>query len=141
MNMSENKKLMAGVFAELANGNGKPFVEALGEDVRWTIIGDTAWSGTWKGIEAVREELLDPLFAQFEGHYRAQAVRLIAEGDWVVIESRGDVTTRAGKPYRNAYCYVCRIADAKVRELTEYCDTQLLTRALDPPPAAQPAST
>lgn len=44
-----------------------------------------------------------------------------------MIESHGDVHTKAGKPYRNSYCYVCKLANGQVRELTEYCDTQLLT--------------
>jgi ketosteroid isomerase-like protein len=130
---AENKQLMEGVFAKLAKGDGRPFVEALAEDVRWTIIGNTAWSGTWTGLASVQIELLDPLFAQFASTYRGRAVRLIAEGDWVVIESRGDVTTTSGAPYRNTYCYVCRLEDGKVKEITEYCDTKLLTETLSPP--------
>ena len=133
MTAAENKQVMQDVFAELAEGNGRPFVEAMAEDVRWTIIGDTAWSGTWEGLASVQIELLDPLFAQFATTYRNNAIRLIAEGDWVVIESRGDVETTARGPYRNTYCYVCRLEDGKVKEITEYCDTKLLTEALSPP--------
>lgn len=133
MTAAENKRLMQGIFEELALGNGKPFVEALAEDVRWTIIGGTAWSRTWEGFEAVRRRLLDPLFAQFETTYRARAVRVIAEDDLVVIESRGDVMTKSGKPYRNTYCNVYRLEDRKVKEITEYCDTQLLTQVLSAP--------
>jgi uncharacterized protein len=136
---TENKRLMEDVFAELAKGNGRPFVAALAEDVRWTIIGSTAWSQSWEGFEAVRRDLLDPLFAQFETDYRNRAVRLIAEGDFVVIESRGDVITKSGKPYRNAYCYVCRLDHGRVSEITEYCDTELLTEALMPPEATAAA--
>jgi uncharacterized protein len=133
---AENKALMRDVFAELADGNGRPFVDALAEDVRWTIIGSTEWSGSWEGKPAVREKLLDPLFAQFATRYRNTAIRLIAEDDYVVIECRGNVTTKAGQPYNNTYCYVCRLEGGKVRELTEYCDTELLTKALTPPWAA-----
>jgi uncharacterized protein len=133
MTTAVNKRLMEGIFDELARGNGKPFVEALAEDVRWTIIGGTAWSRTWKGFEAVRRDLLDPLFGQFETTYSAKAIRVIAEGDFVVIESRGDVTTKSGKPYRNTYCNVYRLKKGKVVEITEYCDTQLLAQVLSPP--------
>jgi hypothetical protein len=133
LNAARNKQLMKDVFAELAKGNGEPFVEVLAEDVSWTIIGNTPWSRTWNGLASVQIELLDPLFAQFGSRYRAEAVHLIAEGDHVVIESRGDVTTKAGRPYRNSYCYVCRFEDGKIRELTEYCDTELLTEVLAPP--------
>jgi ketosteroid isomerase-like protein len=132
----ENKQLMRDVFAELAKGDGGPFVEVLAEDVRWTIIGSTEWSGSWEGKQAVRAKLLDPLFAQFATRYRNTAIRLIAEGDCVVIECRGNVITKAGQPYNNTYCYVCRLEDGKVHELTEYCDTELLTKALTPPWAA-----
>jgi ketosteroid isomerase-like protein len=51
---------------------------------------------------------------------------LIAEDDYVVVECRGEVTTKSGKPYNNTYCYVCRISDGKLKELTEYMDTQLV---------------
>jgi uncharacterized protein len=130
---AENKQLMQEVFDELAVGNGIPFVDALADDIRWQIIGSTEWSGTWEGKTAVREKLLDPLFAQFETRYRNTAIRLIAEDDYVVIECRGDVITKSGKPYRNTYCYVCRLDGGRVLELTEYCDTELLTKALTPP--------
>jgi ketosteroid isomerase-like protein len=133
MDAAENKELIRGAYAELEKGNGKPFVDLLGDDIRWRIIGTTEWSGTWEGKGAVQRGLLDPLFAQFATPYRSRAVRLIAEGDYVVIECRGDVTTKDGRPYRNTYCYVCRLDGGKVRELTEYCDTELLTRALTPP--------
>jgi ketosteroid isomerase-like protein len=131
---AENKQQMERIYEELAQGNGAPFVEALAPDVRWTIIGSTAWSGTWEGFESVRTGLLDPLMAQFADGYRGRAVRVLADGDHVVIESRGDATTKAGKPYRNSYCLVFRLEGGKVRELTEYCDTELLTEALAPPP-------
>jgi len=130
---AENKAAMQEVFGELAKGNGRPFLDVLADDIRWRIIGTTEWSGTWEGKTAVRERLLDPLFDQFATTYRNRAIRLIAEDDYVVIECRGDVTTKSGKPYRNTYCYVCRLDGGKVRELTEYCDTELLTKALTPP--------
>jgi uncharacterized protein len=135
MGATENKEIVDGTFAELAKANGKPFLDLLGEDIRWQIIGTTDWSGTWEGKETVRRDLLDPLFAQFATPYRNRAIRLVAEDDYVVIECRGDVTTKEGRPYRNTYCYVCRLDDGKVRELTEYCDTELLTKALTPPRA------
>jgi uncharacterized protein len=138
MGATENKQLMQDVFDELAKGNRARFGEAMAEDVSWTIIGAGDWSGTWEGLESVRGDLFGPLFAQFATTYRAHLLRLIAEGDWVVIESRGDAITKTGKPYRNTYCYVCRLEGGKVKEVTEYCDTQLIAEALPPPehPAA-----
>jgi ketosteroid isomerase-like protein len=133
MDATENGRLMRDAFDQLANGNGKPFMDRLGEDVRWTIIGTTAWSRTYEGKKAVRDELMRPLFAQFADRYTNRATRIVAEGDVVVIECRGRVATKAGKAYNQTYCYVCRLAEGKVRELTEYLDTEMLSTALDPP--------
>ena len=42
-------------------------------------------------------DLMRPLFAQFAGQYTNSAHRFIAEGDWVVVECRGKVNTKAGQ--------------------------------------------
>jgi len=130
MGAAENKQLMQNIFSELSKGNGKPFVESLADDICWTIIGSTKWSRTYRGKEAVLTELLRPLFAQFADQYTNTAHRFIAEDDYVVVECRGRVTTKSGTPYNNTYCWVCRVADGKLRELTEYLDTELVTAAL-----------
>jgi len=128
---SGNKQLMQRIFSELAKGNGKPFVESLADNVCWTIIGTTKWSKSYHGKQAVLAELLRPLFAQFADQYTNTAHRFVAEGDCVVVECRGRVTTKSGKPYNNSYCWVCRIVDGKLLDLTEYCDTELITAALN----------
>jgi ketosteroid isomerase-like protein len=133
MSAAENKQLMQQIFAELSKGNGKAFRDSLAEDFRWTLTGTTKWSKTYEGKQAVLNDLLRPLFAQFADQYTNVAHRFIAEGEYVVVECRGRVTTKAGKPYNNVYCWVCRIAGGKLRELTEYMDTELVARALGSP--------
>lgn len=133
MSATENTQLMQQIFAELSKGNGKAFRDSLAEDFRWTLTGTTKWSKTYEGKAAVLNDLLRPLFAQFADQYTNTAHRFIAECEFVVVECRGRVTTKAGKPYNNVYCWVCRIADGKLRELTEYMDTELVARALGSP--------
>jgi uncharacterized protein len=137
MTAGQNKQLMQEIFSELSNGNAEPFREAMAEDFCWTIIGNTPWSGTYRGKQAVLGELMAPLFAQFADRYTNSADRLIAEDDYVVVECRGRVTTKAGTPYNNSYCYVCRLRDGKLRELTEYCDTEQISTVLAPPHAVK----
>ena len=127
---SENKQLMKGIFAELSQGNSQPFLDALGDDVRWTISGSSKWSRTFEGKQAVLTQLMAPLFALFADRYKAVASRIIADADYVVVEAKGSVTTKTGKPYNNSYCWIFRIEGGKVREITEYLDTELVTAAL-----------
>ena len=129
----DNKRLMQDIFAELAKGNGRPLVDSMAEDFSWTIAGRSAWSRTWQGKQAVVNDLLRPLSARFADTYTNEAQRFIAEGEHVVVECRGRATTQAGQRYDNSYCFVCRIADGKLRELTEYMDTELAMSALGAP--------
>ncbi len=133
MSAAENKKLLQDVFSELANGNSRPFVESLSDEVRWTIIGTTKWSGTFDGKAAVLGKLLAPLSAQIADRVRVTAYRFIAEDDFVVVEGRGQNTTKTGKPYNNTYCWIYRLSNGKIQELTEYMDTQLAATALGDP--------
>jgi uncharacterized protein len=131
MSAAEDKQLIQNIFSELAKGNGKPLVEAMADDFCWTVTGSTKWSRTYCGKQAVLTELLRPLVSLFADRYTNIAHRIIAEDDYVVIECRGSVTTKAGMPYNNKYCWVCRMADGKLRELTEYMDTELARAALE----------
>lgn len=128
-----NKLLMQDIFAEMAQGNGRPFIDAMADDFVWVMPGGGTWSGAWHGKEVVRKQLLRPLFARFADTYTNEAQRFIAEGDHVVVQCRGKVTTTHGQPYDNHYCFVCRLAGGQLRELTEYMDTELAAKVLGAP--------
>ena len=127
---ARNKQLMQAAFAELAKGNTAAMRELYADDVRCTLTGTTRWSKTYVGKQALRDELFGPLFALFADTYTATAQRILAEDDLVVVECRGRVTTKTGKPYHNIYCIVYRLTDGKIKELTEYCDTALIEAVL-----------
>jgi ketosteroid isomerase-like protein len=133
MSTAQNKSLLANVFAETSKGNGRPFVDALADDVTWTIKGTTSWSKSYVGKRAVLKELLGPLNAQLADGNTITASRLIAEDDLVVVEGQGHNRTKTGKTYANTYCWVFRFQGGKVIELTEYADTALIESALQPP--------
>jgi uncharacterized protein len=141
MSVTANKQLMENIFAALAEGNGKVFLDHLAENFCWTITGSSAWSGTYRGKQVVQTDLLHPLFSQFAERYTNRAHRFIAEGEHVVVECRGNTTTKAGQSYRNSYCWICRIQDGKLAELTEYLDTRLVDQVLDPPPVSHAADS
>ena len=126
MSTSENKQLIQEIFAELAKGNSEALVEALADNVVWHVTGTTKFSKSYRGKASLMNDLVGPLFSQFEDQYRNVADRFIAEDNYVVVECRGQATTKTGKPYNNKYCFVFRLEDGKIREVTEYMDTQLV---------------
>ena len=128
MSTAENKRLMQQIFAELAKGNSEALANALADDVVWHVTGTTKFSGSYNGKSALINNLLTPLFSQLEGQYKNDADRFIADEDYVAVEYRGNSTTKRGVPYNNKYCFVFRLEDGKIKEVTEYMDTELVVK-------------
>lgn len=130
MSANDNKRIVRNNFEGLAKGNGAPLLESLADDVQWTIIGTSVLSRTFDGKQAVIEGLLVPFReALVDGHIHIHVDNLVAEGDYVVVQGHGEAMTKRGVAYNNTYCWVYRFRDGRIAALTEYLDTELVTRA------------
>jgi ketosteroid isomerase-like protein len=129
MGAAENKQLIQTMFAELSKGNAEAFLGNMADNIRFTIIGTTKYSGTFNGKQELISKLLAPLTAQLEGGLTITPDNFIADGDYVAMQARGKSTTKTGKSYNNTYCQVFRLTNDKVQEVTEYLDTELVTSA------------
>jgi uncharacterized protein len=129
MGAAENKQFISNMFIELSKGNGEAFLGSIADDVRYTIIGTTKYSGTFNGKQELINKLLGPLTAQLEGGIAVTPDNLIADGDYVAMQAHGKAQSKNGRSYDNTYCHVFRIANGKVQEVTEYLDTELVTSA------------
>jgi uncharacterized protein len=102
----------------------------MDDDIRWTLIGSTKFSGAFNGKKELLDKLIYPIFASMETMGRGTTDNVVAEGDYVVVQTRGTGRrAKTGKDYNNTYCIVYRLAGGKVKEVTEYCDTELITAA------------
>jgi ketosteroid isomerase-like protein len=132
MSASQNKQLLQDIFAGLARSDARPFVDAMADDFRWTMIGSNKWARTYEGKAAVIGELFAALRRKMD-RITTVAHRFIADGDHVVVEARGANTTKDGRPYCNSYCFVFRVTGGKLAELTEYMDSELAAAVLGDP--------
>ncbi|HYE42480.1 MAG TPA: nuclear transport factor 2 family protein [Caulobacteraceae bacterium] len=137
MDTDSNRQVIERIFEGLARGDSSAFRDSLADDVVWRVPGEGVWSGVYAGRESLMKDLLRPVFAQFADTYLNTAENIIVEGDRAVVECRGSVTTKAGRPYNNNYCWVCRFRDGKLVEIVEYMDTALAADVLEPPPQRQ----
>ena len=127
MTKIDNKRAMEEVYGELQKGNPEPFVTSLADDVSWTAIGSTRYSHTYRGKEVVLQHLAE-VRSQLEQRIRIRVQRIIADGDWVAVQGTGVARTKTGVDYNNTYCWVLGLnEDGKIREVTEYLDTELIT--------------
>ncbi|MEO8605235.1 MAG: GNAT family N-acetyltransferase [bacterium] len=120
-------------FDAVGRGDVAPLVDLLAADVAYTLIGSTALSGTHRGRDAVLRDLFAPLGAALAAPLRFTIRRLLRDGDCVVMQADGETALRSGALYGNTYAMVLRFAGAQVVELTEYCDTALISRAFAVP--------
>jgi ketosteroid isomerase-like protein len=112
------------------NGENNEFIDLMADDVVWTVPGTTKFSGVYKGKPELLGKLLGPAFAQIASMGRTIIDNVIATDDWVVVQAHAeDRTTVTGQPYNNTYCWVMRVVDGRVTEMTEYGDTELVTDA------------
>ena len=132
MGTAENKQLLQGIFAAMAGGDSRPLVEAMADDFRWTIAGNSRWSRSYDK-QAVLTELFPALRARIGGRIKTIPQRFIAEDDCVVVEARGNNVSKSGAAYNNSYCFVFRLSGGRLAEVTEYMDTELVTAALGAP--------
>jgi ketosteroid isomerase-like protein len=133
MSTHDNKALLQRIYADLAEGNSRSFVEAMADNFRWVIAGSSRWSRTFEGKQAVMTQLFGALRATIADRVRTSATRFIADGDQVVVEARGNNLTHAGVPYRNSYCMIYTVRDGKLVEMVEYMDTDLALKVLGDP--------
>jgi uncharacterized protein len=135
MSAEANKKLIQDIFA--AAGNPDPtardralFVASLADDVTWVVTGQYSWSRTFTGKASILNDLHGHVRSLLVDPARTIAERFIADGDIVLVEARGNNLTRTGVRYDNEYCLVFRLANGKIREVREYCDSVLTEKAL-----------
>jgi uncharacterized protein len=127
MSTAENKLLIADAFAAWEHGDYLPFFKVVSDDVRWTVIGSTPISGTFEGKQAFLDGAVVPLHDRLAGPIQATVLDVFGDGDHVILWWKGRSQSKTGQPYHQTYCWVMRLADGLIVEVTAYLDTGLVS--------------
>jgi uncharacterized protein len=131
----QNKALMRQIFEGVARGDPALFYERLADDATLIVTGEYSWSQMIKGKERISRDLYGYVRSRLSQRGKTHAFNFLADGDWVVVEARGDMVTKEGKPYQNHYCMLYRLDEGRIIEIKEYQDSTLCERLLGPYPA------
>lgn len=126
MSTEDNKRVVLDFFESGARGDMERCFSLIADDVVWTNIGSTRFSGRYEGKQALMERVLGPLFGSLKAGITSDIERLTAEGDIVVAQTSGKAETHDGAPYNNSYCQVMQIRDGQIVAVKEYMDTALV---------------
>lgn len=125
MGTSENKALVRKAY-EGFSLTSNVFMDCLSEDATWTFFGNHRFAGTFNGKQDIQDRLLTPIVDVVES-FKFHVDNLIAEGDQVVVEGRGEAPTKDGRAYNNTYCIVVTVRNGKISQIREHLDTELIT--------------
>lgn len=100
------------------------FLARLSDDVVWTATGTSPVSGEYHGLAAYTDGVYRKLDAVLESWPRPQVERIVAEGEWGVVEfsSTGGLG-KNGVDYNMRYCWLMRVEGDRVTEVVGYYDT------------------
>lgn len=140
MSANENRQLIESIFAGTAAGERTLFVDHLADDVTMTVTGQNSWSQTFTGKASLLGDLYGYLRMLLVEPRRTIPLRFIADGDFVVVEAKGDMMTRQGVRYDNDYCLIYRLERGRIVEIREYLDSALCERVLGHYPASRMGS-
>jgi len=127
MSVEANKQLVRDTWGAVTKGDIEGFMSRLADDVTWTFFGSHRFAGTFRGKDELVAKLFAPLGEVLADGIKVHADTLTAEGDRVVMEARGEASTKDGRPYNNNYCIVITVRDGKVAHVREYLDAELVT--------------
>jgi uncharacterized protein len=102
-----------------AKGNLDFSAKYLADNVKWNILGSSSIMGKEQVLEVSK-------MLQLESFPVITIKNIVAEENYIVIESTGEAKTKKGKLYNQSYCDIFRFAEGKIIEITTYLDTALV---------------
>jgi ketosteroid isomerase-like protein len=117
---------------ETSGFDGGVFLGALSDDLIWTATGTSPVSGTFQGKQSYIDNVWRPLDDHLARWPRANVVRILADGEWAVVEFHGvGGLGRNGTDYTLQYCWVVRVVDDLVRAVVGYYDQTKVNELFD----------
>jgi ketosteroid isomerase-like protein len=110
----------------LVSGDEATIRDSFADDAVWSMHGDLPIAGPWKGRKEIVDDFLGAVGgALFEpGTVNFEFPTLIAEGDTVMLEWRGNAHAASGVEYHNEYCGVFVVRDDRIATVREYMDSK-----------------
>ncbi len=131
MSTGHNKEIVRRAVSAMGRGDWAGLLADAANDFTLTVMMTPAEPNTVRGKEKVLKMLRNVLGTRLEGGAIAMTIEnLLAEGEYVVEQSRGKARTKSGKDYNNTYCRVWRIVNGKIVSFQEYLDTELVRACL-----------
>lgn len=116
----------------LGRGDVASVLSLLDAEIEWTEAERFPYySGTWRGPQAVVDNLLVPLSKDWDG-FSAKVHELIGEGDRVVsLGTYSGTFKKSGRSMSAPFAHVWSVRDGKLTRFNMYTDTAKVLEAIE----------
>lgn len=111
------------------SGDRQAVLSCFSPNVHFWMPGSTEIHGHYHGIEAFAR-VSETVYGRLSERITLSLDNLVASGEYAFAQADGTARTKKGEPYNNTYCFIWRVQDGLVTEMTEYHDTDLVRRVL-----------
>jgi len=129
--MSEILNSVQGLYEAFAKGDIPTVIGFLSPDIEWTEAEGFPYGGTYRGHDAVLNEVFMKLGTEWDG-FAAVPDEFIDAGETVVALGKYSGTYKAtGKSFQANFAHVWKTSEGKAVRFTQYADTLLVHRAVE----------
>lgn len=118
----QNKQNVTAAFDRWAAGGSDFFNEMLTPDTVWTVEGSGPSADTYRSRDDLVARAVRPFVSRLRTPLRPVSKRVWADGDHVIINWEGESVALDGRPYRNRYVWIFRMAGGKAVEVNAFLD-------------------
>ena len=128
--MSTPTTLIEEHYAASARKDLDGMVAPFASDIEWTEMAGFPYAGTYRGIDAIREQVFKRLGAEWTD-YQAIPEQLVVSGDHVIAFGTYTGTfTATGKPMRARFVHHWTVREGQVVRFEQFTDTHLVRAAM-----------
>jgi ketosteroid isomerase-like protein len=123
-------ELVKGIYAAFARGDVAGVLGAMHPDIEWTEAEGFPYAGTYRGPDAIVQNVFMKLGSEWEG-FQVRPHEFLEPGSAVVVFGRYSGRYRAtGRAMEADFAHVWRLRDRKVAAFKQYVDSALVQRAI-----------
>ena len=127
---SQHRAVVVGMYENLKHGNGEAVLMALSEEIAWTVPPGLPYGGTYRGREAVLNNVFSRFDAEWEG-FEVGSDEIFAIGAVVIALGHYAGTRReTGKTMRARFAHVWRFTDGVPVAFETIPDTHTMVAAM-----------
>lgn len=134
MDTAASRALVLDYYRTFAKGDPSALAKILADDLEWLPPKSAPLQGPFRGREKVLQAMLEAGERFFRTDTtKTDTLKIVAEGDTVVVRQRMSCTAVNGRAYQNEYVWLFTCANGRITRMEEHTDSLYFQRTVIDP--------